>query len=138
MNPRKKKILSKYYLLIFPPYVISMIVLNLVEVDLWNLILFTLGFSWQVVLKAPFIKERVERKSYRYSFIRLIYLSDSFFGKLGGYSPNLIKNMFLRAFSPFLYGSTLVICVGYGSIPLLVLGIVLSEILLFKRNSTVY
>lgn|GEM_PF-2061254 len=135
MEPRKKKILSKYYLLVFPPFILSFIILKLVGVEVWNLILFTLGFSWQVVLKAPHMKDRLNKKSHRFSFIRFIYLCDEFFLKLIGENPHPLKVMFLRAFSPFLFGSALVICIGYGSLLFLIGGIALSELLLFKRNS---
>jgi len=138
MEPRKKKILSKYYLLVFPPFILSFIILKLIGVEMWNLILFTLGFSWQIVLKAPYMKEKLDKKSNRFSFIRFIYLCDEFFLNLLGRNTYPVKVIFLRAFSPFLFGSVLVICIGYGSISLLLTGIILSEILLFKRNYKIY
>lgn len=134
---KKKKILWKYYLLVLPILLFSILFLSLFKVSPFNIVFFVSSYSWQVLLRAPFVADRIFPRKFRFSFVRSLYLINEFFLKTIAPDRGRIRVAVARMSSPILFGAALMFFAKDGNILYLFLGSLLSEIVLWNGRARV-
>lgn len=134
---KKKKILGKYYLLVLPILFFSIFFLTLLKVSPFNIVFFVSSYSWQVLLRAPFVADRIFPRKFRFSFVRSLYLINEFFIKTIAPDRGRIKMAVARMSSPILFGGALMFFAQDGNIIFLFLGSLFSEIVLWNSRARV-
>lgn len=69
-----KKELNIFYFYFLLPLVFILIILALLPFQLVNMVVFLFSYIWNVFLLTPGMKDKVESKSYRFSFVKVLYL----------------------------------------------------------------
>lgn len=132
---KKKKILGKYYLLVLPVLFFSLVLLYLLKVSFFNTTFFVFAFGWQILLRAPFVSDRIFPRKFRFSFVRSLYLINEFFLKILAPDGGRIRGSLARMLPPILLGAVLMLFARSGNVTFLILGSLLSEIVLWNSRA---
>jgi len=130
----QNKDLIRYYLLVFIPFLFIWAILKGIGVSWYNQLLYTLAFFWPVTVNAPRIVERVTSKKYKFSLLRMIYLFDQIFKKLGQKFKIYLTSKIVSSLAPLVFGVTLVLLSKFGDLLFLVFGVFLAEAILELRS----
>lgn len=129
-----KKDLIRYYLLVFLPFLFVWAILKGVGVAWYNQLLVTMAYFWPVTVNAPGVSERVYSKKYRFSLLRLIYLFDLIFKKMGKKFKIFLAAKIISSLAPIVFGVTLVLISKFGDPLFIIFGVFLAEFILEIRS----
>jgi hypothetical protein len=93
-----------------------------------------MAFFWPVTVNAPGIFERVTSKKYKFSLLRMIYLFDQIFKKLGQKFKIFLTSKIISSLAPLVFGVTLVLVSKFGEPIFIVFGVILAEAILEIRS----
>ena len=130
----QNKNLIRYYLLVFIPFLFIWAILKGIGVSWYNQLLYTMAFFWPVTVNAPGIIERVTSKKYKFSLLRMIYLFDQIFKKLGQKFKIFLTTKIISSLAPLVFGVTLVLVSKFGEPIFIVFGVILAEAILEIRS----
>ncbi len=130
----QNKDLIRYYLLVFIPFLFIWAILKGIGVTWYNQLLYTMAFFWPVTVNAPRIFERVNSKKYKFSLLRMIYLFDQIFKKLGKKFKIFLTSKIISSLAPLVFGVSLVLISKFGDLLFVVFGVILAEAILELRS----
>lgn len=135
----KRKTLGKFYLKIFPPFIVSLVIMNLLDSGLFNISLFSLSYFWGVVLKTPFLSEKIWERKNRFSFLRFVFLMDEFLIKSLEVrkTPVFVLNI-VRFLPPLFVGVIFILLSGLGNFLYPLFGAVISLFFLMEFKKGFY
>jgi len=94
--------LKKYYIIGLVPYIFIVIVFEIINFSFLNKIFFYLAYFWNFYLLIPNITTAINKKRYRFSFVKLIFFANEKIQTLNSKNNQYLESL-LRSLSPFIF-----------------------------------
>jgi hypothetical protein len=123
----KLSIQSRYYLISFITAAIFWLIFILLDIDFINVTFFIMSYIWHFTLLVPGIRENLLKRKIKYSFLSIVVKVNYYLQLFLPTEKIPYGASVVRAISPFLFSSVLLIAGGIGNLLFTLLGSLVFE-----------